>query len=115
MIVILYQAGGRDVAEKTASELLRTFADKVEVSLIAAETDAAWPAAESWDDLLIVIFNGKAFPAPGDRFIELYLLKRPETAQLLPVACDPALRKPPQAAAAIKALEYDASASNPTA
>src|SRR5580704_13107385 len=107
MIVILYQAGCRDVAEKTASELLRTFADKVEVLLIAAETDTTWPAAESWDDLLIVIFNGKDFPAPGNRFIELYLQKRPETAQLLPVANDPAVRTPPEAAAAIKALQYD--------
>lgn len=115
MIVILYQDGGRDVAEKTASELLKTFVDKVEVVLVAAETDTAWPGPTSWDDLLIVIFNGKAFPAPGNEFIATYFKTRPDTAQLLPVASDPTSRKPPEAAAAIKALEYDASAPNPTA
>ena len=100
MIVILYQDGCRDVAERISSQLLKTFADKVEVLLVAAETDTTWPAAASWDDLLIVIFSGKDFPAPGNRFIELYLQKRPDTAQLLPIANDPAVRKPPEAAAA---------------
>ncbi len=115
MIVILYQDSCRDLAETAATELLRTFADKVEVVLVAAETDTTWPAAASWDDLLIAIFNGKDFPGPGNRFIADYFQRRPNTAQLLPVARDPVFRRPPEAAAAIKALQYDASASNPTA
>src|SRR5437868_7619011 len=105
MIAVLYQDGCRDIADTTASELLKTFADKVEVLLIAAETDTAWPAAPSWDDLLIVIFNGRDFPATGNQFIELYLQKRPDNAQLLPVASDATLRTPPEPAAAIKALQ----------
>jgi len=115
MIVILYQDGCRDVAEMTSAELLKAFAGNVEVLLVAAETDTTWPGAPSWDDLLIVIFNGNAFPAPGNRLIESYLQQRPDIAQLLPVAIDPASRKPPEAAAAIKALSYEASISNPTA
>jgi hypothetical protein len=114
MIAILFQDGCRDIAESASSELLRTFADKVEVLLVAAETATVWPTADSWDDLLIVVFNGKDFPVSGSRFIELYLQKRADSAQLLPVATDPAFRKPPEAAAAVKALEYDISASNPT-
>ena len=70
MIVLLYQDGCRDVADKAAAELLKTFPDKVEVLQLAAEIDTAWPAAPSWDDLLIVIFNGKDFPAPGNRSIK---------------------------------------------
>ena len=66
MIVILHPDGCNDIAQETARELLKTFADKVEVLLAAAETDTAWDAAAAWDDLLIVIFNGKDFPAPGN-------------------------------------------------
>jgi TIR domain len=107
MVVILYQNGCQDVAEKTAAELIKTFADYVTVLLLAAEFDSPWPGESSWDDLLIVIFNDKAFPAAGNGFIADYLQKRPDTSLLLPVAVKAASRKPPEAAAAIKALQYD--------
>jgi hypothetical protein len=111
MVVILYQDGCQDVAEKTAAELIKTFADYVTVLLLTSEFDSAWPAESSWDDLLIVVFNDKSFPAAGNRFIADYLQKRPDTSLLLPVALKAASRKPPEAAAAIKALQYDVAAS----
>jgi TIR domain len=113
MIVILYQDRCRDVAEKTALELAGAFADQVTIAAIAADSAGGWPAEISWDDLLIVLYNGKGFPASGNAFIADYLQKRPETALLLPVALNTGLPKPPEAAAAIKALPYDAAASGP--
>ena len=113
MIVILYQDRCRDVADKTALELVGAFADQVTIAPIAADSAAGWPAEISWDDLLIVLYNAKDFPASGNAFIADYLQKRPETALLLPVALNTALPKPPEAAAAIKALPYDAAAPGP--
>jgi hypothetical protein len=110
MVVILYQDGCKDIAEKTALELVSAFADQVTIMQVAAASAAAWPAEISWDDLLIVLYNGKDFPPPGNGFIADYLQKRPETALLLPVALNAVSPKPPEAAAAIKALPYDAAA-----
>jgi hypothetical protein len=55
MVVILYQNGCRDVAEKTALELVGAFGDQVTIAQIAADSAGAWPAEISWDDLLIVL------------------------------------------------------------
>lgn len=110
MIVIFYQDGCQDIAQKTALELVGAFADQVAVECIAADSTAAWPADSSWDDLLIVLYNEKDFPPSGNRFISEYLQNRPGTALLLPVALSIASPKPPDAAAAIKALLYDAAA-----
>lgn len=114
MVVILYQEGCLDVAQKTASELVGAFADHVSILQIAAELASTWPGESSWDDLLIVIYNGKEFPAAANQFIADYLQERPDTALLLPVALNFTSPKPPQKAAAIKALQYDASAPGPT-
>jgi hypothetical protein len=111
MIVILYQEGCQAIAEKSDSELVKAFADQVTVARIAAELATTWPDDRSWDDVLVVIYNGKDFPAAGNSFIADYLQKRPDTAPLLPVALNAASRRPPEAAAAIKALEYDVAAS----
>src|SRR6266851_2783353 len=113
MVVILYQDGCRDVAERTALELVGAFADQVTIAPIAADSAGVWPAEISWDDLLIVLYNSKDFPASGNGFIVDYLQKRSETALLLPVALNTASPKPPEAAAAIKALPYDAAAPGP--
>ena len=114
MIVILYQDGCQDTAEKTAIELVQAFADQVTVVKVAAESATSWPAKMSWDDLLIVVYNSKDFPARGERFIADYVKARPDSALLLPVALNAAIPKPPEAAAEIKALPYDASASGTT-
>ena len=113
MIVILYQDGSRDVAEKTAAELINTFESHVNTLLVAAESASSRPADISWDDLLIIIYSGASFPEKGNLFIEDYLQRRPETALLLPVALSSTSRKPPKAAEAIKALQYDAAAQGP--
>lgn len=114
MVVILYQDGCQDIAEKTASDLVSAFADHVAISRVAADSASTWSAEISWDDLLIVVYSGKGFPTVGNLFIADYLQKRPDRALLLPVAVSVASPKPPEAAAAIKALQYDAAATGPT-
>ena len=113
MIVILHPADCLNIAESIADDLTSAFNGHVSVSLIAADSSSAWPAAVSWDDLLLVVYNGNAFPDSGNAFIVAYVSSRAK-ARLLPVAVDLVHRKPPSAAAAIKALEYDASAKGTT-
>jgi hypothetical protein len=113
MVVILYQDGYKDIAEKVASDLIETFSDHVRVELLDADSSSSWPAEVSWDDLLIVVYDGQPFPEAGNTFIAQFLEQRPHSAMLLPVATDSASKKPPQAAAAIKALEYNAAAVGP--
>jgi hypothetical protein len=45
-----------------------------------------WPSAASWDDLLLVLYNGANFSAEGNAFIESYIKARGERFLLLPVA-----------------------------
>lgn len=94
MLIILYQHGCQNVAKKVASDLNKAFADHVKVRLVAASSSSSWPAAASWDDLLIVMYNGKDFPATGNSFIAQYFKERPSSAILLPVAIDPAAKSP---------------------
>lgn len=110
MVVILYQHGCQKIAKKTAADLLKAFSNHVKVKLVAASSSASWPAEASWDDLLIVMFNGKPFPASGISFISQYMELRADSPTLLPVSIDRNSKRPPGPAAAIKALEYDRSA-----
>jgi hypothetical protein len=114
MVVILYQRSCQKIAKKTALDLIKTFSDHVRVELIPAGSHVSWPADVAWDDLLIVMFDGKKFPDAGNLFMTKYLEQRSDFAILLPVAIDPASTKPPGAAAAIKALEYDRAAKGPS-
>ena len=104
MVIVLYQQGCRTIARSIASDLRKAFDGFVEVTLIAASSSSFPSTTQSWDDLLIVIYNDKDFPSAGSSFITRYLNKRPQAHNLLPVAIDPAAKKPPKAAAAIKAL-----------
>src|SRR6266404_3579429 len=113
MVAILYQRGCQKVAQKVAADLAKAFAHHVTVVVMAANSPSPWPAEVSWDDLLIVMFNGKKFPDAGNHFIRKYLEQRPDSAILLPVALDPRAKKPPEAAATIKALKYDRAAKGP--
>jgi len=113
MVVILYQRGLQKIAKKIAADLTKAFSDHVKVSLMSVVSASSWPDDVSWDDLLIVMFDGKSFPDAGNAFIEKYLKKRPNSGLLLPVALDRRSRKPPDAAASIKALEYDRAAKGP--
>lgn len=61
----------------------------------------------------MIMFDRNRFPTPGILFISEYLRERPHSAILLPVAINPASKKPPGAAAVIKALEYDHAAKGP--
>ena len=114
MVGILYQSSYVSVAEKVAADLVAAFSDHVKVELIAADSCSSWPGDTSWDDLLIVVYDGKGFADAGNVFITHYLEKRPRSGMLLPVAADPASKRPPKAAEAIKALEYDDAAKGPS-
>jgi hypothetical protein len=113
MIVILHSPDCLTVAESIAADLTAAFNGHVSVSLISADSSAPWPSTASWDDLLLVVNDGKAFPDPGNGFIADYSSAR-ANARLLPIALDLAHKKPPPAVASIKALEYDDSAKGET-
>jgi hypothetical protein len=86
----------------------------VKVKLVAASSSASWPAEASWDDLLMVMFSSKPFPAKGISFIIQYMEQRADSPTLLPVSIDRNSKRPPGPAAEIKALEYDRSAKGQT-
>jgi len=111
MIVVLQAEANRKIGENIAANLVEAFKGNVAVKLISASAPTAWTADVNWDDLLIVLFDGTHFSDAGNDFIAEFLKLRQRKALLLPVALDAAHRKPPQAAAAIKALEFDAAAS----
>ncbi len=113
MIIILYQSECHDAANQAAENLTLAFNGHVQVKLIEAGVAHSWPTDISWDDLLIVMYCNNEFSDAGNSFIEKYLKQRPDSAMLLPVAVDPDFKKPPSAAAAIKALEYDEAAKDP--
>ena len=113
MIVILHSPDCLTIAASIADDLTAAFNDHISVSLMSADISSAWPSAVSWDDLLLVVYNGKPFPDSGNNFIADYSAAR-ANARLLPVAVDSAHRKPPTAAESIKALEYDDSAKGKT-
>ena len=113
MIVILYQDGCDAIATRAAADIAAALADQVDVQAIAAAAPPAWPRALSWDDLLVIVYNSDGFPPAGSQFIDEFVTQRPGRAMLLPVAVDPAFRRPPGAAAGVKALEYDVAATGP--
>ena len=109
MLCILYQDGCDAIATGAAADIAAAFKGHVQVQALAAAAATAWLAAPSWDDLLVIVYNNdEGFPDAGNEFIEEFFRQRPDTAMLLPVAADPRFRRPPRAAKAIKALEYDA-------
>jgi hypothetical protein len=110
MIVVLHPEANQAIAQLIASHLHYAFKRRVEVSLTNANSPSAWPTDVNWDDLLIVVFDGARFPDAGNDFIGDYVQNRKKQALLLPVALDAWHRKPPKAAEAIKALEFDAAA-----
>lgn len=112
MLTILFQDDCEDIAKRAADDLLTAFTGNVEVVLTAARNPSVREVEPSWDDLLVVLYSGDGFPEQGNEFIAEFVRQRPDTVQLLPVAAanDPTHRRPPRAAAAIKALVYDAAA-----
>jgi hypothetical protein len=110
MLVILYQDGCEAIAVRAAADVGTAFMGHLDLQALAANAPAAWPRPESWDDLLVIVYNGDGFPGAGNHFVEEFVQQRPGRAMLLPVAVDPAFRRPPGLAAGIKALEYDAAA-----
>lgn len=110
MIVVLHPETNQAIAEQIASHIRDAFKGRVEVILTKANSPSAWPVDVNWDDLLLVVFDGARFPDAGNDFIGGYVQQRKKRALLLPVALDVGHRKPPKAAEAIKALEFDAAA-----
>jgi hypothetical protein len=113
MVVILYQPGCNKIANTVAADLVKAFASHVQVELICASAATSWPEKASWDDHLIILYKDVDFPSCGNSFIRRYIKDRHESAAVLPVAVDLAAKRPPKAAATIKALEYDHPARGP--
>ncbi|MCW5300352.1 toll/interleukin-1 receptor domain-containing protein [Herbaspirillum lusitanum] len=110
MIVILYDENCKAIAQAAETDFMAAFQGHVQTVLVSAVTATAWPGDVEWDDILVVLYDSPAFPDAGNKFIQDYIQKRPDTSLLLPVAANIAFRKPPEAAAAIKALPYDVDA-----
>jgi len=110
MIVILHATSQRATAEQIRRDLDAAFKNAVPITFADASSPGNWPADVSWDDLLVIVYDGTAFPDAGNKYIQDYLDARNGKGRLLPVALDPHNRRPPQAASSIKALEFDAAA-----
>jgi hypothetical protein len=104
MIFLLFQNEYRAVAESVASDLKKTFNNHVEVALALADEKKLWDKQAEWDDLLVVFFDEKNFPALGNAFIEDYLQKRQGKGLLLPVALKSGHTHPPKQAEIFKAF-----------
>lgn len=113
MILVLYQRGHQTIAKQIANDVGVAFSGYVKVLPVPASSLASWPTEPSWDDLLVIIFDGRAFPRAGIDFIGEYIGHRRDSAMLLPVSTDAKFKKPPEPAAAIKALQYDRAAKGP--
>jgi hypothetical protein len=109
MIQLLHQSSNATLAQKLAEELLVAFNDATGIVLVNAESPSAANRDAKWDDLLLALFDGTAFPETGRNFIAEYLSIRPKGAAILPVATDPAHTRPPTEAEAIKAFVYEPS------
>jgi hypothetical protein len=110
MIVILFDPSVASSAKEISADLLNAFHKNVTVEMVDAARLTIWPAAASWDDLLLVVYQGNTFPVEGNQFIEKFIAGRGDKALILPVAVDVSVTKPPNAAAMIKALPYDVAA-----
>lgn len=109
MLYLLHQASCAAAATGLAETLSAAFNDATELVLIAAESPSVPISAPSWDDLLLVLFDGHLFPTAGRSFIKKYAFGRSQGAAILPVALDAAHSRPPTEAESIKAFVYEAS------
>jgi hypothetical protein len=110
MIVILFDPSTANTASEISANLFDAFHKNVTIEMVDAASSTVWPAVVSWDDLLVVVYEGKTFPAAGNEFIEKFIAERGDKALLLPVAIDLSVPQPPNAAAAIKALPFNSAA-----
>ena len=110
MITLLYQPGCDAIAAQIKGDLDRGYASRLDMELIRADAPPATPAAPSWDDLLIVVYDAPDFPEAGNEFLKWYRGARPN-GLVLPVALSARYARPPTAIAEVKALPHDASAS----
>jgi hypothetical protein len=106
MIVILHSPSTLVIAQAIQADLEVAFNGHVGTTTQSADTDSVWPAAASWDDLLLVVYDKDTFPKQGKKYVSDYLAARPK-ASLLPIAIDLNHTKPPEPADGIKALAYD--------
>ena len=74
MLVILYPRSCQKIAMKVAADLRKAFSGHVKIRLVATTSLVSWPTA-SWDDLLIVVFDGKPFP-DGAKWVKIQWNKK---------------------------------------
>lgn len=113
MIVVFYQKGCKKLAEQTASNLRRAFARRIPVSILSARAATQWTNDVSWDDFLLVMFNGEPLPKNGINYITQYRKSREGGGMVLPVATSARTHVPPKPLDTIKALQYDSKSTGP--
>jgi hypothetical protein len=107
MILILFESRFASDVDQITADIEKAFRGNVEVGLLPAETGGVWPALPAWDDLLLILFDTNVFPHPGNKLIDDFMLQRGRRALVLPIAINPAQRRPPPSAENIKALPYN--------
>lgn len=110
MIIILFDPSTTSVAKEISANLLNAFYKNVTIHMVDAASATVWPGDVSWDDLLLVVYQGGVFPAQGNQFIKKFIAERGSSALILPVAVDLNAPQPPSSASMIKALPYDSAA-----
>lgn len=103
MIAILHEARHRAAADKIALALQSAFKG-LAVALLPSETVDGWPADESCDDAMIVLFDSEPLSAAGERLGRAQA--RPERF-VLPVGVS-SHRVPPTPFSHLKAIAFDA-------
>lgn len=107
MILLLYQRESQAFVESVASDLTKAFNNHIEIGLALADDKGFRREETEWDDLLVVFFDEKSFPAPGNDLIQDYLQKRQGKGLLLPVALNAGHTHPPKQAEAFKAFPFE--------
>lgn len=113
MVVVLYQNGCKKPAEQIAFDLRRAFGARISVSVYPARSPSPWTEPPSWDDLLVLLFDGSALPQNGIDYITRYQEIREDAGLLLPVAISPRSQVPPKPVHALKAMQYDPRSTGP--
>ena len=83
MIVILHATSQRATSEQIRRDFDTAFKNAVPITFADASSPGNWPADVSWDDLLLIVYDGTAFPDAGNKYIQDYLDARNGKGRLL--------------------------------
>lgn len=112
MIVLLHDAGAEDAAAEIRRDLETAFEGLRPIEIVSAESGADL-RVEAWDDLLLVLFTRREFPAAGKALIAAFLAAADHRPWVLPIAVDPDRPSPPEPISGLKAIPFDPRARGP--